>query len=39
MMYSKPQVGTIVVLVNKSTGGVAAFQLFNAVRWAKFGTR
>jgi D-alanyl-D-alanine carboxypeptidase len=39
MMYSKPQVGTIVVLVNKSTAGVAAFQLFNAVRWAKFGTR
>jgi D-alanyl-D-alanine carboxypeptidase len=39
MMYSKPEVGTIVVLVNKSAGGVAAFQLFDAVRWAKFGTR
>jgi D-alanyl-D-alanine carboxypeptidase len=37
MAFSRPGVGTIVVLVNQSTDGVASFQLFDAVRWARFG--
>jgi D-alanyl-D-alanine carboxypeptidase len=39
MLFSRTGVGTIVVLVNQSTNGVASFRLFDAVRWAKFGTQ
>ena len=38
MLFSNPGLGTIVVLVNQSTDGVASLHLFDAVRWAKFGT-
>jgi D-alanyl-D-alanine carboxypeptidase len=37
LMLSKPGVGTIVVLVNQSTGGEAAIELAAAVAQAKFG--
>ena len=38
MLFARPGVGTIVVLVNESTSGVASFRIFDAIRWAKFGT-
>ena len=39
-MYTRPGVGTIVVLINKSFGeGSPAFEIFDRVRWAEFGTR
>lgn len=40
IMFTRPGVGTIVVLTNKSTpAGNAAASIFDAVRWGEFGTR
>jgi D-alanyl-D-alanine carboxypeptidase len=37
MMYTRPGVGTIVVLVNASTAdGLASLRIFDAVRWEVF---
>ena len=39
-MFTRPGVGTIVVLINKSLGsGSASFAIFDRVRWAEFGTK
>jgi D-alanyl-D-alanine carboxypeptidase len=39
-MYSRPEVGTIVVLVNKTPTTVSAsYAIFNELRWAEFGLK
>ena len=39
-MYSRPGVGTIVVLVNKSPATESvSYEIFNNIRWAEFGIR
>jgi D-alanyl-D-alanine carboxypeptidase len=40
IMFTRPGVGTIIVLTNKSTpGGQVAAAIFDDVRWREFGTR
>ena len=39
-MFTRPGVGTIIVLVNKSLGsGSDSYAILDRVRWAEFGTR
>lgn len=39
-MFTRPGVGTIVVLVNKSlASGSASFAMLDRIRWAEFGTQ